>query len=172
MRNPISLRYPSPVQLVTVAAAVACVAVVGWRAVRMASVPAAAAAPSVAAGTPAQTGEGATLFGATPAKAGPRVTVGGVVQAVGSNEGAAVLSIDGGTARLVRVGKEVLPGVVLTALRPRAIVLSRNGVEQEVTIAPVSMRALKFTDATSPGRALVSNVPRQAARGGASAPSD
>jgi general secretion pathway protein C len=81
-----------------------------------------------------ETGAVATLFGGS-AQGGPRnVQLLGVVAEVGGGAGAAIVSIDGGPAKAVRVGADLSPQIRLAEVRQRAVVIERNGVRQEIAL--------------------------------------
>lgn len=89
-----------------------------------------------------ETGAVATLFGGS-AQGGPRdVQLLGVVAEVGGGAGAAIVSLDGGPAKAVRVGADLSPQIRLVEVRQRAVVIERNGVRQEIAL-PVQAGATR-----------------------------
>ncbi|AOY97542.1 hypothetical protein BKK79_37010 (plasmid) [Cupriavidus sp. USMAA2-4] len=127
-----------------------------------------------AAVAPAPSGAGAGLFGARPAEsANLQVAVAGVIRAgdparPGGTD-AAIVAVAGQPARLVRVGRQVMPGLVLAEVGERAVVLERDGVRQQVPMpARPAVPVLPVADARPRGGdgrpALVSNVAGSAAR--------
>ncbi len=109
---------------------------------------------------PVETGAVATLFGGS-AQAGVRDVqlIGVVADLDGVGPAAAILSLDGGPPKAVRVGASLSPQIRLTEIHSRNIVIERNGVRQEIQL-PVQ-------GAMIPGRA--GNVPA-APPAGAGAP--
>lgn len=89
-----------------------------------------------------ETGALGTLFGGT-VQAGVRdVQLIGVVADVdGGGPSAAILSLDGGAPKAVRVGASLSPQIKLVEIRGRAIVIERNGARQEIAL-PVQNSAL------------------------------
>ncbi|WP_432258547.1 type II secretion system protein N [Cupriavidus sp. TMH.W2] len=89
-----------------------------------------------------ETGAVATLFGGS-AQGGPRdVQLLGVVAEVGGGAGAAIVSLDGGPAKAVRIGADLSPQIRLVEVRQRAVVIERNGVRQEIVL-PVQAGATR-----------------------------
>jgi len=82
-----------------------------------------------------ETGAIATLFGGT-VQAGVRdVQLIGVVANVdGSGPSAAILSLDGGAPKAVRVGAALSPQIKVVEIRGRGIVIERNGARQEIAL--------------------------------------
>lgn len=81
-----------------------------------------------------ETGAVATLFGGS-AQAGPsNVQLLGVVAELGGGASAAIVSIDGGPAKAVRMGADLAPQIRLVEVRQRAVVIERNGVRQEIAL--------------------------------------
>ncbi|WP_454731320.1 MULTISPECIES: hypothetical protein [Cupriavidus] len=159
-RSPGELAVPAA----TVAGGVACVAVVVYWGLQIAATPEMTPGAEKVAAAPARAGAGGELFGAGPAQAqGLKVTVGGVIRPLGRDDGAAVLSIAGAAPRLVHAGREAAPGLVLSEVRARSVVLKRGGVAQEVAMAPrrvLPVLAAATSGDVPPGPALVSNIPR------------
>ncbi|AQV95939.1 general secretion pathway protein [Cupriavidus necator] len=89
-----------------------------------------------------ETGAVATLFGGS-AQGGPRdVQLLGVVAEIGGGAGAAIVSLDGGPAKAVRIGADLSPQIRLVEVRQRAVVIERNGVRQEIML-PVQAGATR-----------------------------
>ncbi|NSX17384.1 MULTISPECIES: type II secretion system protein N [Cupriavidus] len=81
-----------------------------------------------------ETGAVATLFGGS-AQAGPsNVQLLGVVAELGGGASAAIVSIDGGPAKAVRMGADLAPQIRLVEVRQRGVVIERNGVRQEIVL--------------------------------------
>ncbi|SPA27778.1 putative General Secretory Pathway protein C, type II secretion system [Cupriavidus taiwanensis] len=81
-----------------------------------------------------ETGAIATLFGGS-AQAGPsNVQLLGVVAELGGGASAAIVSIDGGPAKAVRMGADLAPQIRLVEVRQRGVVIERNGVRQEIAL--------------------------------------
>ncbi|MER1967091.1 type II secretion system protein N [Castellaniella sp. GW247-6E4] len=78
----------------------------------------------------ADAGPVADWFGGGSARL--RLTVIGLISS-GEN-GAALLSIDGGPVRAYRVGQSLAPGIVLSAVRPDAVALDQAGAIEEVAM--------------------------------------
>lgn len=89
----------------------------------------------VAQTEPAETGAVATLFGGS-AQAGVRDVqlIGVVADLDGVGPAAAILSLDGGPPKAVRVGASLSPQIRLTEIHGRNIVIERNGVRQEIAL--------------------------------------
>lgn len=161
-------------RLLTAVCALACLVVAGYWAMRLHAARQAGAPPARPVAAPLVSGEGARLFGARPAEDSDLpVIVSGVIRAGsdgGMAGGAAVLAVDGKPPRLVVVGREAAPGLVLVAVGERLAVLSRNGVRREVRmVAPARVPVLAFT---AGGRERDGGVPAVAsnvARAGSSA---
>ncbi|GJG97019.1 hypothetical protein [Cupriavidus pauculus] len=92
-----------------------------------------------------ETGAVATLFGGS-AQSGVRDVqlIGVVADLDGVGPAAAILSLDGGPPKSVRVGATLSPQIRLTEIHGRNIVIERNGVRQEI--------ALPLQNAVSVGR--------------------
>ncbi|RDK08408.1 type II secretion system protein N [Cupriavidus lacunae] len=89
-----------------------------------------------------ETGAVATLFGGS-AQGGPRdVQLLGVVAEIGGGAGAAIVSLDGGPAKAVRIGADLSPQIRLVEVRQRSVVIERNGVRQEIVL-PVQAGATR-----------------------------
>lgn len=84
---------------------------------------------------PVETGAVATLFGGS-AQAGVRDVqlIGVVADLDGVGPAAAILSLDGGPPKAVRVGASLSPQIRLTEIHSRNIVIERNGVRQEIPL--------------------------------------
>jgi len=82
-----------------------------------------------------ETGAVATLFGGS-AQAGVRdiQLIGVVADLDGVGPAAAILSIDGGPPKAVRVGASLSPQIRLKEIHGRNIVIERNGVRQEIIL--------------------------------------
>ncbi len=85
-------------------------------------------------GAPSDLGPAQRLFGqiagiaaSAPNSAASNITVIGIVAS--TRNGSAILAIDGKPSRFVGVGEEVEPGLKLTSVSAREVVLERNGVE-------------------------------------------
>ena len=89
---------------------------------------------------PVETGAVATLFGGT-AQAGVRDVqlIGVVADLDGVGPAAAILSLDGGPPKAVRIGASLSPQIRLTEIHSRNIVIERNGVRQEISLPVQSM---------------------------------
>lgn len=98
-----------------------------------------------------ETGAAATLFGGT-AQAGRDVQLLGVVADIDMGSGAAIVSIDGGPPKAVRVGTELSQRVRLAEIRPRSVVIERGGVRQEI-ILPVKSGPVGATPPLPPAGA-------------------
>jgi general secretion pathway protein C len=105
-----------------------------------------------------ETGAAATLFGGT-AQAGRDIQLLGVVADVDSGAGAAIVSVDGGPPKAVRVGAALSQKVKLIEIRERAVVIERAGVRQELALplrqgvsagAPVNVPAAPPSGAAAP----------------------
>lgn len=99
-----------------------------------------------------ETGALATLFGGS-AQSGVRDVqlIGVVADLDGVGPAAAILSLDGGPPKAVRVGSALSPQIKLTEIHGRNIVIERNGVRQEI--------ALPLQNAASVGRQGMPAVP-------------
>lgn len=82
-----------------------------------------------------ETGAVATLFGGS-AQSGVRDVqlIGVVADLDGVGPAAAILSLDGGPPKSVRVGASLSPQIKLTEIHGRNIVIERNGVRQEIAL--------------------------------------
>lgn len=104
-----------------------------------------AAAPVVSQPEPSPDAA-ATLFGGQPVAAAiSNFQLTGVV-AAGSANSAAIIVADGAAPRAVRIGREVTPGVVVSEVHQRYVMLSDGGVLKRVELAtdsraPASMNA-------------------------------
>ncbi|MDQ0142723.1 type II secretion system protein N [Cupriavidus necator] len=97
-----------------------------------------------------ETGAVATLFGGS-AQGGPsNVQLLGVVAEIGGGAGAAIVSIDGGPPKAVRVGAELAPQIRLSEVRQRAVMIERNGVRQEIVLPLQAATTRGAARATSP----------------------
>ena len=89
-----------------------------------------------------ETGAVATLFGGS-AQGGVRdVQLVGVVADVADGAGAAIVSLDGGPPKAVRVGTALSQQIRLVEIHGRSVVIERNGVRQEIAL-PVQAGALR-----------------------------
>jgi general secretion pathway protein C len=104
----------------------------------------AALQPSAQART--DTDPAALLFGKNGALH-TQVTLAGVIAA--GNDGAAVLSVDGGPNLAWHTGQEVAPGVRLVQVQGRAVVLDQNGTRASVAL-PELPAANGIADASRP----------------------
>jgi general secretion pathway protein C len=84
---------------------------------------------------PVETGAVATLFGGS-AQSGVRDVqlIGVVADLDGVGPAAAILSLDGGPPKAVRVGASLSAQIRLTEIHGRNIVIERNGVRQEIAL--------------------------------------
>ena len=84
---------------------------------------------------PVETGAVATLFGGS-AQSGVRDVqlIGVVADLDGVGPAAAILSLDGGPPKAVRVGASLSAQIRLTEIHSRNIVIERNGVRQEIAL--------------------------------------
>jgi general secretion pathway protein C len=92
------------------------------------------------------------LFGGAPAAAGPVFQLKGVIE--DGPDGVALLAADGQPAQAVGVGREVAPGVTVTEIRRRYVLLSAGG----------TVRRLELPDGPSAGVELVAAPPAAPAR--------
>lgn len=83
-----------------------------------------------------ETGALRTLFGGTGGAGSTTVRLFGVV-AAGPN-GAAILAVEGGEPKVVRVGG-TLEGMALVEVHPRRVVLERRGVRQELQLPALGL---------------------------------
>jgi general secretion pathway protein C len=92
-------------------------------------------AARIAQTEPVETGAVATLFGGS-AQAGVRDVqlIGVVADLDGVGPAAAILSLDGGPPKAVRVGASLSPQIRLTEIHSRNIVIERNGIRQEILL--------------------------------------
>ncbi len=105
-----------------------------WLAMRSIPVPQQA---QVAQAEAVETGAVRTLFGGGQDGGAKDLRLLGIV-VDGPDAGAAILSLDGGAARVVRVGGALASGISLVEVRPRVVVVERNGVRQEIRLPSVS----------------------------------
>lgn len=98
--------------------------------------------PEPGAGAPVTTTDGAERAGGLFGSAGAANTVAtavgvrllGVVAASGGHAGYALLQLDGRPAASVRAGAALAPGLVLTEVHPRGVVLERAGVRESLAL--------------------------------------
>ena len=82
-----------------------------------------------------ETGATATLFGGSAQPGVRDVQVIGVVATVsGAGPAAAIVSLDGGPPKAVRVGATLSPQIRLVEIHGRTVVIERNGVRQEIAL--------------------------------------
>ena len=120
----------------TVAAIVLFIAVLAWWAhVFTAPAPAAPAQPAPAAAL--DTSAGATLFGSQPDQ-GPRDTVQLLgVLSFDAHHGAAVVSIGGEPARVIRVNGKLNDSTTLSEVRAHSIIVKRGSLQREISLPAV-----------------------------------
>jgi general secretion pathway protein C len=118
-----------------------------WPAPQAASVRASPLSPDeasravIAASLFGSSGTGAPTSAAEPAQSPLNLVLKGVYAPQRDFPGFAVLSIDGGRDIGVLAGSEVKAGVKLHAVNPDHILLSRDGVVERVSLAPLQFRA-------------------------------
>ncbi|CAB3749216.1 general secretion pathway protein GspC [Paraburkholderia humisilvae] len=129
-------RFMSLPTLGTVAAIALFVAVLAWWAhVFTAAAPAAPAQPAPPAAL--DTTAGGTLFGSQPDQ-GPRDTVQLLgVLSFDANHGAAIVSIGGEPARVIRVNGKINDSTTLAEVRARSIVVKRGSLRREIALPAV-----------------------------------
>ncbi|WP_434115634.1 type II secretion system protein N [Paraburkholderia caffeinilytica] len=133
MLRPVLHRFSSPPLLATVAAIALFVAVLAaWIRILHAPMPGASARPVPAASIDASAG--ATLFGAQPDQGQhDAVQLLGILS-FGPQHAAAIVSIGGEAARVVRVNGAINDATTLSEVRPHSIVVDRNGVQHEIAL--------------------------------------
>ncbi|MGF6304876.1 hypothetical protein [Paraburkholderia sp. WC7.3d] len=133
MLRPVLHRFPSPPLLASVAAIALFVAVLAaWIRVLYAPISAAPAHPAPAASIDASAG--ATLFGAQPDQGQhDGVQLLGILS-FGPQHAAAIVSIGGEAARVVRVNGAITDATTLSEVRPHSIVVDRHGVQREIAL--------------------------------------
>ena len=85
-----------------------------------------------------ETGAVRTLFGGAGGTANRDVRLLGVV--ADGPRGAAILAIEGGEPKVVRSGGMLGADITLVEVRPRGVVLERNGVRQDLPLPAVGVR--------------------------------
>lgn len=133
MLRPVLHRFSSPPLLASVAAIALFVAVLGWWArILYAPAPPALARPAPPAAIDASAG--ATLFGAQPDQGKhDAVQLLGILS-FDPRHAAAIVSIGGEAARVVRVNGPITDATTLSEVRPHSIVVDRNGVQREIAL--------------------------------------
>ncbi|TCW78102.1 general secretion pathway protein GspC [Burkholderia sp. SRS-46] len=119
--------------LVTLAAAAAFVAVSLWSA-RMLNAPAAPAPARVAPPAPFDVSAGAQLFGAKPGEDTQHAIQLLGILAFDPRHAAAIVSIGGEAARVVRLGGALDDATKLAEVRARSIVVERGGLQREIAL--------------------------------------
>ncbi|CAB3748164.1 general secretion pathway protein GspC [Paraburkholderia solisilvae] len=136
LRINVSHRFTSLPTLGSVAAIALFVAVIAWWAhVFTASAPAGPAQPAAPAAL--DTAAGGTLFGSQPDQ-GPH----DAVQLLGilsfdAHHGAAIVSIGGAPARVVRVSGKLNDSTTLAEVRAHSIVVKRGSLQREIALPAV-----------------------------------
>ncbi len=119
--------------LATLAAAAIFVAVSLWSA-RLLNAPASPAPARVAPPAPFDATAGAQLFGAKPGDdARHAIQLLGIV-AFDARHAAAIVSVGGEAARVVRLGGALDDAATLAEVRERSIVIERGGLRREITL--------------------------------------
>ncbi|HDR9481003.1 TPA: general secretion pathway protein GspC [Burkholderia aenigmatica] len=125
-----------PLALVaTLAAGAALVAVSMWAA-RALNAPDAPAPAQPAPPAPFDVTAGAQLFGAKPDDSRNTIQLLGVL-AFDARRAAAIVSIGGEAARVVRIGSAIGEAAKLAEVRARSIVVDRNGLQREIALPAV-----------------------------------
>ncbi|MDQ7981655.1 hypothetical protein QYH69_31005 [Paraburkholderia sp. SARCC-3016] len=129
-------RFMSLPLLGAVAALVLFSAVLAWWAhVFMAPAPAALPQPAPAAAL--DTAAGATLFGSQPDQ-GPRDTVQLLgVLSFDAHHGAAIVSVGGEPARVIRVNGKLNDSTTLSEVRAHSIIVKRGSLQREISLPAV-----------------------------------
>lgn len=111
-----------------------------------------AAAPVAALPDPSMDAA-ATLFGGqAAAEVAANYTLTGVI-ADGARNSVAIISANGAPAKALLVGKELAPGVSVTEVHPRYVMLSDGGVMKRIDLAPDTKAATPMGGAPQPGPA-------------------
>ena len=136
LRNNVMHRFMSLPTLGTVAAIALFVAVLAfWTHVFTAPAPAAPAQPAPAAAL--DTTAGGTLFGSQP-DPGPRDTVQLLgVLSFDAQHGAAIVSIGGEPARVIRVNGKINDSTTLAEVRAHSIIVKRGSLQREIALPAV-----------------------------------
>jgi general secretion pathway protein C len=125
-----------PMSLVaTVVAGAALVAVSMWAA-RALNAPDATPPAQPAPAVPFDVTAGAQLFGAKPDDNRNTIQLLGVL-AFDARRAAAIVSIGGEAARVVRIGSAIGEAAKLAEVRTRSIVVDRNGLQREIALPAV-----------------------------------
>ncbi|VWB35256.1 general secretion pathway protein GspC [Burkholderia lata] len=125
-----------PMSLVaTVIAGAALVAVSMWAA-RALNAPDAPAPAQPAPPAPFDVTAGAQLFGAKPDDSRNTIQLLGVL-AFDARRAAAIVSVGGEAARVVRIGSAIGEAAKLAEVRARSIVVDRNGLQREIALPAV-----------------------------------
>ncbi|HIH2748733.1 general secretion pathway protein GspC [Burkholderia aenigmatica] len=125
-----------PLALVaTLAAGAALVAVSMWAA-RTLNAPDAPAPAQPAPPAPFDVTAGAQLFGAKPDDSRNTIQLLGVL-AFDARRAAAIVSVGGEAARVVRIGSVIGEAAKLAEVRARSIVVDRNGLQREIALPAV-----------------------------------
>ncbi|PCE32863.1 general secretion pathway protein GspC [Burkholderia ubonensis] len=131
--RPLANRANLAPALATLAAAAAFVAVSLWSA-RLMNAPAAPAPARVAPPAPFDVSAGAQLFGAKPGDGAQHAIQLFGILSFDARHAAAIVSVGGDAARVVRLGGALGDAVKLAEVRARSIVVETAGLQREIAL--------------------------------------
>ncbi|WP_114814332.1 general secretion pathway protein GspC [Paraburkholderia kururiensis] len=132
IRLPLNRRAVAPMLATAAAAALFIAVVLGWARVFSAPAPAAPATPPPPA--PLDVSAGTTLFGASPdADTHNTIQLLGILS-FDAHHAAAIVSLGGDAARVVRLGGALGNAVKLAEVHARSIVVESNGLQREIRL--------------------------------------
>lgn len=107
------------------------------------------AAPPLAAAAPPSMDAAATLFGGQAvAEVAANYTLTGVI--ADGQRSVAIISANGAPSKALIVGKELAPGVSVSEVHPRYVMLSDGGVMKRIDLAPDTKAAAQMGGAVPP----------------------
>jgi general secretion pathway protein C len=99
----------------------------------------------------------ATLFGGQVANVATNYQLTGIISA--GRDSAAIIVADGQPPKALKVGRELAPGVSISEVHPRYVMLSEGGVMKRIDLAPDTKPAIALSGAAAPPMALPQPAP-------------
>ena len=126
-----------------------CASLAYWLLQWLAPAPRPVAAPPVAQRPPAPLTAAFNLFGGNPQSGAPGLELRGIIRSGRAADSVAIITVEGKPPRALRTHAEVMPGVEISEIRAKTVILSDKGASRELALPPFATQPGAAQDMTA-----------------------
>ncbi len=141
-----------------------CASLAYWLLQWLAPAPRPVAAPPAAQRSVPPLTEAYALFGGNPERSAPGVQLRGIIRSGRAADSVAIIAIEGKSPRALRRNAEVVPGMKLTEVRAKTVIVSDQGTERELVLPPFAALPAMSQEMSAPAQEPQAQPPVQPAQ--------